>query len=127
MYCQSTLFSLWIYMKIFNDKPKNRIEPANGSFLDNTVTWSDPNYTWSDISVNWGGFYGQSDESPVNVAVESTKSKIEYSEFKPINVFAYMTKPRMSLITDIGFTAEPPVPGATSGQPYGLLLVLTQP
>lgn len=115
-------------MKIFTDKPKNLIEPANGSFQDNNVTWSDPNYTWSDISVNWGGFYGQSDEGPVNVAVESTKSKIDYREFKPINVFAMLTKPRMSLITDIGFTPEPPVPGINTGQPYGgLLLSLVQP
>jgi len=60
-------------MKIFIDKPKNLIEPSNGSFLDNEVTWSDPNYTWSDINVNWGGFYGSSDEGPKNSRIELTK------------------------------------------------------
>ena len=95
-------------MKVLIDKPKNIIERSLGSFQSTNTTYADPTVTYNSSTQVYSGFYGQADIGPENVM---------YFSYKPS---------MLSLITGIG-DVTPAIPGASVGQPYGLLLSLTQP
>src|SRR3990167_635345 len=112
---------------IKDTKPKSSMSGGFGSFQSSSITYNDSTVQYSSGTAQYGGFYGLTDEAPVNIEAFASISKIK-SAFIPtvMNLSVSSTVPNfIGLITQVGLTQGQRT--LTAGQPIGLLLTLAYP